>query len=149
MDIIVLHNGADRTSRDLVSACGDTVGQILDWYGDPAARAEYLERGLPAPSAFPSVVDADSGVLVQVATADEMEETLASAVTEAAAVSVRRRRDSALREHVDAINAVRWDSMDEATRDLWRAYRQALLDVPQQEAFPDEITWPEVPGDEA
>ena len=30
----------------------------------------------------------------------------------------------------------------------WAKYRQALLDVPQQEGFPASIVWPEMPKDE-
>lgn len=29
--------------------------------------------------------------------------------------------------------------------DLWKAYRQSLRDIPQQESFPDEISFPEKP----
>ena len=30
--------------------------------------------------------------------------------------------------------------------DEWKAYRQALRDVPAQEGFPDNITWPSEPS---
>lgn len=30
----------------------------------------------------------------------------------------------------------------------WATYRQALRDLPQQDGFPDTITWPTAPGDE-
>ena len=36
--------------------------------------------------------------------------------------------------------------IDAATRESYRAYRQALRDIPQQEEFPDTITWPELPS---
>ena len=29
----------------------------------------------------------------------------------------------------------------------WKAYRQALRDVPQQAGFPTDIDWPELPAD--
>ena len=35
--------------------------------------------------------------------------------------------------------------IDAETRDAYRAYRQALRDIPEQEGFPDTITWPELP----
>lgn len=35
--------------------------------------------------------------------------------------------------------------IDAATRESMRAYRQALRDVPQQEDFPADIQWPELP----
>jgi len=33
----------------------------------------------------------------------------------------------------------------QATKDLWVEYRQALRDIPQQEGFPHNVTWPEKP----
>ena len=36
--------------------------------------------------------------------------------------------------------------IDSATREAYRTYRQALRDIPEQEGFPDTITWPELPA---
>lgn len=36
--------------------------------------------------------------------------------------------------------------IDAATREAYRAYRQALRDIPEQEGFPAAITWPELPA---
>lgn len=57
----------------------------------------------------------------------------------------RAQRDTLLREVVDAMNPMRWEVLTEQQKDAWRAYRQALLDVPKQEGFPNNILWPEVP----
>jgi hypothetical protein len=57
----------------------------------------------------------------------------------------RAKRDKLLRETVDAINPMRWESMSPEQQDAWRAYRQALLDVPQQAGFPWNVTWPPQP----
>ena len=64
----------------------------------------------------------------------------------AEAASVRADRDYRLVE-VDAIagNALRWAALDADTQAAWATYRQALLDVPQQEGFPHDITWPTKP----
>ena len=35
--------------------------------------------------------------------------------------------------------------IDAETREAYRAYRQALRDIPDQEGFPESITWPELP----
>lgn len=35
--------------------------------------------------------------------------------------------------------------VDTETREAYRAYRQALRDIPEQEGFPHSITWPELP----
>lgn len=57
----------------------------------------------------------------------------------------RARRDTLLKETVDSVNPMRWEAMSDEQKDAWRAYRQALLDVPQQEGFPTNIVWPEAP----
>lgn len=36
--------------------------------------------------------------------------------------------------------------IDSATREAYRTYRQALRDIPEQESFPETITWPELPS---
>ena len=65
----------------------------------------------------------------------------------AKATQVRTERDQRLLT-VDAIagNALRWAALDADTQAAWAAYRQALLDVPQQAGFPNNITWPEEPS---
>ena len=62
------------------------------------------------------------------------------------AAQLREERDRRLGE-IDAIagNALRWGSLDAATQDEWAVYRQAMLDVPQQEGFPNEVVWPTKP----
>jgi len=61
----------------------------------------------------------------------------------------RARRDTLLKEVVDSVNPMRWEALTDIQKDAWRAYRQALLDVPQQEGFPNNIVWPEVPDGQA
>jgi hypothetical protein len=63
-----------------------------------------------------------------------------------AAANIRAQRDSLLLEVDDiAGNALRWAALDAETQAAWAAYRQALLDVPQQAGFPDNVTWPVKP----
>jgi len=59
---------------------------------------------------------------------------------------VRKDRNHLLLE-VDAFvgNPLHWGSLDTATQDAWATYRQALLDVPQQTGFPENIIWPITP----
>jgi len=59
----------------------------------------------------------------------------------------RERRDRILVEEVDPIvsNALRWDDMTDAKQTEWTNYRQALLDIAQQEGYPNNITWPTKP----
>lgn len=44
-------------------------------------------------------------------------------------------------------NPMRWAAMSTEKQNEWTAYRQALLDVPQQSGFPDTVTWPEIPSE--
>jgi hypothetical protein len=64
----------------------------------------------------------------------------------ALATSIRAERNRVLLE-VDAYvsNPLRWSELDAPTQALWATYRQALLDVPQQEGFPHTHTFPEEP----
>lgn len=61
------------------------------------------------------------------------------------ALKARERRDVLLKTTVDTMNPIRWESFDDTKKDEWRAYRQALLDVPAQEGFPYEVIWPTQP----
>src|SRR5699024_8431351 len=58
----------------------------------------------------------------------------------------RAKRDGLLRE-LDAIvsNPLRWGAFTEAEQQELADYRQALLDVPQQEGFPTDVVWPTDP----
>ena len=59
---------------------------------------------------------------------------------------LRGERDSLLVE-VDAFvgNPLRWATLSAEQQDAWAVYRQALLDVPQQAGFPNDVTWPVKP----
>jgi len=65
----------------------------------------------------------------------------------AQATVVRATRDTILTNIVDPLvsNILRWASMSAATQAAWAAYRQALLDIPQQSGFPNSVTWPTKP----
>jgi len=66
--------------------------------------------------------------------------------TEMKAYEVRGQRDQLLGQ-MDAVisNPLRWSGMTVEKQAAWSAYRQALLDVPQQAGFPDNINWPVAP----
>ncbi len=61
----------------------------------------------------------------------------------ALAEEVRNKRNGLLLE-VDAFvgNPLRWASLSSEVQAEWATYRQALLDVPQQDSFPHDIIWP-------
>ena len=67
---------------------------------------------------------------------------------EAEAQAVRTQRDMKLSTEVDPIagNVLRWATLDADTQAAWAAYRQALLDVPEQAGFPYNVSWPVRPS---
>jgi len=64
-----------------------------------------------------------------------------------AAAAIRRERDRRLTTSVDPIagNALRWADLTLDQQQAWAAYRQALLDIPQQPGFPRDVVWPTKP----
>ena len=59
---------------------------------------------------------------------------------------LRSERDGLLAE-VDAFvgNPLRWATLSAEQQNAWAVYRQALLDVPQQSGFPNDVVWPVKP----
>lgn len=57
----------------------------------------------------------------------------------------RQHRNVLLRKNVDSINPTRWELLSNEDKNKLIAYRQALLDVPQQSGFPETINWPVMP----
>lgn len=64
-----------------------------------------------------------------------------------AAAAARSERDAKLRLEVDPIagNTLRWNALTEEQQQAWADYRQALLDVPEQDGFPNNVVWPTKP----
>lgn len=71
------------------------------------------------------------------------EEIIARQVAEA-----RDERDRQLRQNVDPMvsNSLRWNDLTDEQRTMWTEYRTALLNVPQQSGFPQNINWPTIPA---
>ena len=66
----------------------------------------------------------------------------------AASAKVRMKRNEILETKVDTINPLRWEAMDEMEKELWKNYRQKLLDLPLQTGFPFSVSWPVSPTGE-
>ena len=64
-----------------------------------------------------------------------------------ASQNVRAVRDNKLTDEVDPIagNTLRWNALTDAQRAAWTQYRTDLLNVPQQDGFPHNVTWPTKP----
>ena len=64
------------------------------------------------------------------------------------ALENRKERNHRLISEVDPIasNVLRWGSISTEQQDAWSVYRQALLDVTQQEGFPNDVVWPTKPS---
>lgn len=76
----------------------------------------------------------------------EMTDEEKSTNREAKSFEVRQARDTVLRISVDSMNPIRWEEFDNEQKMLWKQYRQALLDVPEQEGFPWDVVWPTPPA---
>lgn len=63
------------------------------------------------------------------------------------AEKARSARDQLLKQTVDPIvtNPLRWGAMGDDLKKAYAEYRQALLDIPQQDTFPKNINWPTPP----
>ncbi len=83
----------------------------------------------------------ENGVVVPLTEAEEAEwTTWESQADERAAEEVRDSRDAKLA-------ATDWRAGSDLTMsDEWKAYRQALRDIPAQAGFPNSITWPTEPS---
>ena len=60
------------------------------------------------------------------------------------AANARKDRDKILANVVDPLvsNPLRWADLTAEKQAEWAAYRRALLDVPQQSGFPNDVVWP-------
>jgi hypothetical protein len=57
--------------------------------------------------------------------------------------NIRGKRDELLRELDNTIsNPLRWEALSTEQQQVYRVYRQTLLDVPQQVGFPTDVVWP-------
>lgn len=64
-----------------------------------------------------------------------------------AALEIRAQRDNILATVVDPLvsNPLRWSDLTADQQQAWADYRRALLDVPQQAGFPQNVSWPVKP----
>lgn len=59
--------------------------------------------------------------------------------------NIRKQRNTLLADWVDRMNPLVWEVMTDDDKNGYRAYRKALLDIPNQTGFPWTVDWPETP----
>lgn len=79
--------------------------------------------------------------------ADGREAEWAAGADARAEADVRSERDDILTTVVDPLvsNNLRWADLTSDKQAEWSQYRTDLLGVPQQDGFPNNITWPTKP----
>ena len=77
--------------------------------------------------------------------------TVSSLPTETIALNLSKRQDIARAQRGQLLQSCDWvvtmhKELGTTIPAAWKTYRQALRDVPAQEGFPDNITWPTEPS---
>tara|TARA_R100000231_G_C5295577_1_gene155959 strand:- start:345 stop:734 length:390 start_codon:yes stop_codon:yes gene_type:complete len=121
----------------------DNNNQLIGWYNDETHETipePYIEV---TEEQWANALDNDHNKI----NADGSSEIADFRTDEEKTIDVRYYRDFLLVNDVDPIvsNALRWADLPTSKQDEWKAYRQALLDVPAQSSFPDSVTWPTKP----
>jgi hypothetical protein len=120
----------------------DSNGQILGWYDDE------IHTSIPSPNVQVSEEVWQNAI-------NSMHNTIIDGVTsqvdhrsnEQKSSDARILRDLLLTSEVDPIvtNPLRWAELSSTEQQQWSDYRTALLNVPQQSGFPNEVNWPTKP----
>ena len=120
----------------------DNNGQILGWYEDE------IHSDIPEPNVqvseevWQNALDSSHNTIIGGVTSQVDYRT-----DEQKAYDIRFLRDQLLQSEVDPVvtNPLRWAELSSAVQQQWTDYRTALLDVPQQLGFPNEVVWPTKP----
>jgi len=120
----------------------DNNGQILGWYD------QEIHTDIPEPNVEVSEEVWQNAI-------DSSHNTIINGVTsqvdyrsaEQKASDTRFYRNELLVREVDPIvtNPLRWAELSSTEQQAWADYRTALLNVPQQASFPEDIVWPTKP----
>ena len=120
----------------------DGSGQILGWYEDE------IHSTIPEPNVqvseevWQNALDSSHNTII-----DGVTSQVDHRSNEQKASDIRFARDELLVTEVDPIvtNPLRWAELSSTEQQQWTDYRTALLDVPQQSGFPNEVVWPTKP----
>jgi hypothetical protein len=105
----------------------------------PSCQPAGLGRYQKAVTAAPTYIESKWVEVWDVVDLNEQEKAV---VRQNLSEQVKLERDNLLKSNVDSINSIRWASFSTEVQDSWIKYRQALLDVPQQANFPENVSWP-------
>ena len=88
-----------------------------------------------------------SELYYRITTTEQVPKMPQSEIDKEVSAFVRQRRNLILVDEVDPIisNPLRWSDLSQEQQQAWINYREALLDLPEQEGFPHEVEWPEAP----
>lgn len=117
----------------------DENGRLIGWYDSD------IHENIPEPNVAVSVetwqnaINNNHNTVINDATSYVDYRT-----EEEKSQDIRITRNMLLETDVDPVvtNPLRWNDLTAEKQQEWIDYRQALLDVPQQATFPNEVTWP-------
>jgi hypothetical protein len=132
--VLLLAASEDSLPVAFTDRPADTILSVADGYAYVVSGQAVVQQWSVRPR-----TDAEVQNLKQLPHASDLPLVIEASTT------YRAQRDQFLRDNVDTINPMRWESMSSEQQTAWRAYRAALLDVPQQPDFPWSVTWPEAP----
>jgi len=120
----------------------DNNGQILGWYD------QEIHTDIPEPNVevseevWQNSINHSHNTII-----DGVTSQVDHRSTEQKASDARMYRDQLLQTEVDPVvtNPLRWAELSSTEQQAWADYRTALLNVPQQASFPEDIVWPTKP----
>lgn len=112
------------------------------------ALAESIQYGNKVPEVFHTIAN-NLTYMVEVSEEEALAITNPPPTLEELEEQVRYKR-SVLLSELDAIvsNPLRWESFSSSYVEALKSYRLALLDITDQEGFPADVEWPEIPEEE-
>lgn len=120
----------------------DGSGQILGWY-DPEIHNSIPEPNIQVTEEiWQNAINNSHNTIIDGVTSLADHRTI-----EQKSKDARTQRNMLLTTIVDPVvtNPLRWSELSADKQQDWVEYRAALLNVPQQVGFPNEITWPTKP----
>ena len=120
----------------------DNNGQILGWY-ESEIHADIPEPNIQvSEEVWQNALDSSHNTIIGGVTSQVDYRT-----DEQKAENIRTFRNELLVREVDPVvtNPLRWAELSSEVQQQWTDYRTALLDVPQQSGFPNDIVWPTKP----